>query len=256
MASAPASLARRRLAALYRVVDALGWTHGIYNHISLRTASGGFLVQPFGQLYSEVTPESLVALDASGEVIERGSTAFGFSRAAFVLHSTIHDALPDRAHCVMHTHTPAGSAVSALRCGLLPISQEALVVGPVAYCAYGGILIDDAQRRDIARATALGGNAIILSNHGLVTFGRTCGEALHFMYNLQHACQAQLAALAAAGGDASRLIALDESIQRQVRSVTSVGGGGVGIGGAAERPPVGEMELDAWIRALRLPWQT
>ena len=40
--------------------------------------------------------------------------------AGFTIHSAIHMARPDLM-CVVHTHTQAGIAVSALKDGLLPI---------------------------------------------------------------------------------------------------------------------------------------
>ena len=45
--------------------------------------------------------------------MDRGSTNLGVNQAGFTLHSAIYAARPD-AKCVVHVHTPAGAAVSAL----------------------------------------------------------------------------------------------------------------------------------------------
>jgi len=49
--------ARLKLAAAYRVVDGLGWSEVIMNHISLRVPGPEhhFLINPYGLLYEEVT---------------------------------------------------------------------------------------------------------------------------------------------------------------------------------------------------------
>ena len=41
------------------------------------------------------------------------------------------------AQCVMHTHEAYVTALSSLKCGLLPLTQTALIAGPVAYHPYG-----------------------------------------------------------------------------------------------------------------------
>ncbi|GFO15248.1 Hu-li tai shao [Plakobranchus ocellatus] len=47
---------RCKLAALYRLVELCGWSHGIYNHISARVEGKEehFLLNPFGMMYSEM----------------------------------------------------------------------------------------------------------------------------------------------------------------------------------------------------------
>jgi len=87
-----------------------------------------FLINPFGLMYSEVTASSLVKVDLSGNTLDPGSTQLGCNKAGYTLHSAIHEGRPE-IQCVIHLHTGPGTAVSAMSCGLLPISQEALIVG-------------------------------------------------------------------------------------------------------------------------------
>jgi ribulose-5-phosphate 4-epimerase/fuculose-1-phosphate aldolase len=49
----------------------------------------------------------------------------GINKAGYIIHSAIHEARAD-VDCVIHTHTVAGMAVSAMKCGLLPLAQTGL----------------------------------------------------------------------------------------------------------------------------------
>ncbi|MNH22018.1 Decarboxylase NovR [compost metagenome] len=116
--------------------------------------------------------------------------------AGFVIHSAIHGARED-AQCVLHTHTKAGCAVAALKCGLLPVNQISMeFYGKVAYHDYEGVALDmDEQQRLVAD---LGDKPVLmLRNHGLLTVGETVSEAFLRMYYLEKACEIQLAAQAA-----------------------------------------------------------
>lgn len=206
--------ARLELACAYRLADYYGWTHLIYNHISLRVPgeSGHFLLNPFGMVYREITASSMVKVDIDGKVV--GESPFGVHEAGFVIHSAIHRARED-AHAVMHTHTIAGMAVSTLACGLLPITQSALkVISKTGYHDYEGISLELDERERLA--TSLGDNVcLILSNHGLLTVGRSVGEAFVIMYHLEKACAAQVAAMSCNSPLISLPVAMQEKVSDQ-----------------------------------------
>lgn len=71
-----------------------------------------------------------------------------------MLHSAIHSARPDL-KAIIHIHHPPCVAVSAMKCGLLPVSQEAAIVGEVSYHDYNGLLVDPADRDSIARSLGI-----------------------------------------------------------------------------------------------------
>ncbi|XP_075004713.1 alpha-adducin isoform X10 [Calonectris borealis] len=185
-------LLRCKLAAFYRLADLFGWSQLIYNHITARVNSEQehFLIVPFGLLYSEVTASSLVKINIQGDVVDRGSTNLGVNQAGFTLHSAIYAARPD-VKCIVHIHTPAGAAVSAMKCGLLPISPEALSLGEVAYHDYHGILVDDEEKVVIQKNLGPKSKVLILRNHGLVSVGETVEEAFYYIHNLVLACEIQ-----------------------------------------------------------------
>ena len=72
-----------------------------------------------------MTASNLYKIDIDGKVILKPDTAFGVNTAAFVIHSAVHRARGDL-KCVIHTHTRAGMAISALKCGILPLNQVAM----------------------------------------------------------------------------------------------------------------------------------
>jgi ribulose-5-phosphate 4-epimerase/fuculose-1-phosphate aldolase len=197
---APVSEAERRarveLAAAYRIFDMLGWTEMIFNHITVRLPGPqlGFLINPFGLHYREITASSLVLIDVEGNPLRE--TRFPVNRAGFVIHSAIHGAL-ERAHCVMHTHTTAGMAVACLKEGLSPTNfYAAQLHGRVAYHEFEGITTEPAEKarllRDIGDKPAL-----ILRNHGLLAWGPSVPEAFLALWTLQRACDVQIASSAA-----------------------------------------------------------
>ncbi|XP_063334470.1 alpha-adducin isoform X13 [Pelmatolapia mariae] len=240
-------LLRCKLAAFYRLADLFGWSELIYNHLTVRVNSDQerFLIVPFGLLYSEVTASSLVKINLQGEIVDRGSTNLGVNQAGFTLHSAIYAARPD-VKCIVHIHTPAGAAVSAMKCGLLPISPEALSLGEVAYHDYYGILVDEEESTLIQRNLGPKSKVLILRNHGLVSVGETVEDAFYYIHNLVTACEIQVRTLASAGGP-DNLVMLDPGKYKSRPQVPEPAGDG-----SSTHPKwqVGEQEFEALMRML------
>ncbi|MBN9474993.1 MAG: class II aldolase/adducin family protein [Burkholderiales bacterium] len=188
--------ARVDLAACYRLVAHFRMDDLIYNHISARVpgAHGHFLINPYGMAYEEITASSLIRIDLDGNVVDGGGQDYGVNHAGFVIHSAVHRARPE-VDCVIHTHTPAGMAISALECGLLPLSQTAMFFGKVAMHEYEGVVVDLGEQQRLV-ADLGDSQAMILRNHGLLTVGPSIAEAFTAMYWLERACQAQAMAMA------------------------------------------------------------
>lgn len=189
--------ARTELAALYRVMHYFGMTDLLANHITMRVpgAPDHVLINAYGLAYDEVTASNLYKITLDGEVVLKPQVDFGLNVTGYVIHGAVHAARDDL-HVVIHTHSAAGSGVSAMRCGLLPLSQHAaLVSGKVRYHAYEGVAFNMEERERLV-ANLGDGNLMILGNHGLLSGGRTCGEAFLYMYRLEMACKIQVAAMA------------------------------------------------------------
>jgi ribulose-5-phosphate 4-epimerase/fuculose-1-phosphate aldolase len=190
--------ARIDCAACYRLVDLYGMSDMMANHISVRVpGEETFLINPYGMMYEEITASCLIKVDLAGNVLTKpdfGALDYGINKAGYVIHGAIHKHRHDVA-CVIHTHTWAGMAVSALECGLLPMSQTAMRFLKIGYHDYQGVVLDAAEEESLL-ADLGDGEALILRNHGLLTCGRTIGEAFNWMHRLELACRSQLAAQA------------------------------------------------------------
>ena len=185
---------RQNLAAAYQLIALDGMDDGIDTHISARLSGERFLLNAYGLRFAEVRADNLVTVDADGKVLD-DPTGLGINPAGFTIHSALHAARPD-VNCVMHCHTVAGVAISCLEEGLLPLNQWALQFHDrLAYHDFEGIALELDERERLAED--LGDHAaMILRQHGLLTCGRSVGEAFLRMRNLERSCQTQLAAQA------------------------------------------------------------
>lgn len=139
-----------------------------------------------------------------------------------MIHSAVHEARAD-AGCVLHTHTRAGVAVSAQKCGVLPISQQStFVLGSLAYHAYEGVAFRDEEKprlqADLGKA-----NFLMLRNHGLLVCGKTIADAFLSMYTFENTCRIQIDAQA--GGE---LTEVNPLIIKGVAEAMRVQTGGLG----------------------------
>ncbi|CAB3787627.1 hypothetical protein LMG28688_02506 [Paraburkholderia caffeinitolerans] len=189
------------LAALYRLIAHFRMTDMIDTHITARIPGDepAFLINRYGVLFHEMRASDLIKIDLHGNVIDEraaeDSEYFAVNAAGFTIHSAVHAARDDM-HFVVHTHTAAGSAVSAQEQGLLPISQHALkFYGKLAYHDYEGIALDHGERERLVRDLGTH-RAMILRNHGLLAGGESAAAAFHEIYFLERACQIQVQALA------------------------------------------------------------
>lgn len=213
---------RLHLAAAYRLIAHFGLDDSIFTHISARApkeeAEHGFLINPFGLRFDEVTASNLVTVDLDGKII-RDDYGKGINAAGFTIHSAVHAARPE-VGCVLHTHTVAGVAVSSMKEGILPLNQWSLqFYNRVATHDYEGIALNLEERERLV-ADLGNAKAMILRNHGLLTCGGTVGEAFALMYNLERTCKAQLALLSS-GAELNRVSDdLAEFTAQQYESMT------------------------------------
>lgn len=187
--------ARVNLAACYRLVALWGMTDMIANHISARVPGEPehFLINAYGLLYEEINASNLMKIDFDGNIIGEPPTDYGVNVAGFVIHSAIHKARHE-VDCIIHTHTPAGMAISSLKCGLLPMTQTAMRFSKVAYHDYEGVAVDlDEQERLVAD---LGdADLMVLRNHGLIVVAPSIPQAFSNIYRVELAAKAQVMAM-------------------------------------------------------------
>ena len=182
---------RLELAACYRVFAQRGWSEEIFNHITLRLdgPTRGYLINPFGLHFGEVTAGNLVKVDVAGNALE--DTPHLVNRAGFVIHSAIHGARDD-AHCIIHTHDPHGIAVACKPGGLaLDNFYGAFLHGRVAYHDFEGVAVHEAEQPRLV-ASIGAKSCLILRSHGLLVAERDLSSAFYWYYVLQRACQVQV----------------------------------------------------------------
>ncbi len=185
---------RVNLAACYRLMAGFGMIEMVANHISARVpgTDNQFLINPYGMLYEEMTASSMIRIDIDGKVLFN-DTDYDVNEAGYVIHSAIHGARHD-VDCIIHTHTLAGMAVSAMKCGILPIAQSSMRFSDIAYHDYEGVALRLEERERLVQN--LGNReAMVLRNHGLLTVAPSIPECFNNMYRLERACQLQVTAL-------------------------------------------------------------
>lgn len=225
---------RCELAAAHRLVAHFVFVDLTYNHISARVPGepGHFLVKADNLLMEQVTASNLVKYDLAGNQVM--ASGYKASPAAYNTHAAVLKARPD-IHAAVHTHSPANLAVSAQKCGLLPITQQAMrFYNRIAYYPNEH---DDTTREGTDRmAAALGDKwVMILENHGALVCGTTVPEAyiLHHFFEL--ACRAQVGALA---GGAEIIVPAREVCEERVVKL-----GRAGVYNTSSRDWVASMAL-------------
>ncbi|MGO4813667.1 class II aldolase/adducin family protein [Cupriavidus sp. 2MCAB6] len=189
--------ARVQLAACYRLMDRFGMTDLIYNHITLKIpGTEHLLINAYGYLYSEICASNLIKIDLEGNVLLSPQNEHGYqvNRAGMVIHTAVHKARPD-VSCVIHTHTRAGMALSAMKTGLLPMTQTALRFHEkTGYHDFDSPVVEMNQQAGLVRS--LGNHeVVVLRNHGLLAVGPSVAETFSRMYWLEMACRTQVDAM-------------------------------------------------------------
>ncbi|MBY0280861.1 MAG: class II aldolase/adducin family protein [Alphaproteobacteria bacterium] len=186
---------KNNLTIAYQALASMKLDNMTYTHLSARLpGKDSFYIYPFGFLYSEVTPSSLLHVSLSGDVLEGKKEEY--NPTGYALHSAIYKSRPD-INAIFHLHTTAGVSVSAMECGLLPISQFALhFYNRVSYQGYDSLVLDPDKQEEILKSIMGKDNkTIILRNHGTVTCGSNIQEAFFFTHHLEEACKVQCLAL-------------------------------------------------------------
>ncbi|XP_041641369.1 adducin 3 (gamma) a isoform X1 [Cheilinus undulatus] len=241
-------LTRCKLASLYRLLDLFSWAHFANSYITGRVSKeqDHILIIPRGLSFAEASASNMVKLNIIGDVIDQGSTNLRVDPAGFSPHAAIYSMRPD-IRCIIHVHTPATAAVSSMKCGILPISQEALLLGDIAYYNYQGSLDDQEERKELQKALGPTAKVLVLRNHGVVALGETIEEAFHYIYNAHYACEIQVNAISCAGS-VDNLIVLDqEKYKSRVHAIASAGA--INMAGQYKWK-VGELEFESLMRML------
>jgi len=227
---------RKDLACCYRLIDHFGLTDLVYNHITARLPDDShsfddeiFLINGFGLHYTEIAASNLIRVDMAGDA--KDASDYPVNGPGYVIHSAIHGAREDVV-CIVHTHSLAGCAVSAMECGLIPLDQQSMMFhNRIAYHDLEGIATDMNEQARLIED--LGDkNAMILRNHGLLTVGRSVGEAFRRLYYLERACKLQVQAMQSG----TKLVIPSDGVSEHTAQQWDVGSAGQGTVDPIEWP--------------------
>ena len=183
------------LAAALRLAARFGLSEGIANHFSfaLPGRDDRYLLNPHGVHWSQVRARDILVVDSQGEVLEGEGEA---ERTAICIHGQVHVRHP-RARCVLHTHMPYATALTAIEDGRLePVNQNSLMFyDDVAYDDdYAGLA--ESEQEGTRIADALGEKRVLfLANHGVIVVGTSIATAFNDLYYLERACLVQVLAM-------------------------------------------------------------
>jgi ribulose-5-phosphate 4-epimerase/fuculose-1-phosphate aldolase len=188
---------KAKLAGALRIFGRFGFGEGVAGHITVRDPEFPdlFWVNPFGMSFRHMKQSDLLLLDHGGNVVYGDRHV---NRAAFVLHSAIHEARPD-VIAAAHSHSPYGKSFSSLGIPLAPLTQDACAFydDPVVIQEQGGAVVLEIEAGREFATRFPEGKAAIHQNHGLFTVGESVDEAVFWFITMERSCQAQLMAMAA-----------------------------------------------------------
>lgn len=239
-------LFRCKLASLYRLVDLFGWSHGIDSYITGRISQDyeHFLIAPFGMLHHEVTASSLVKVDMRGDVLDVGAsgTGLGVNKLGFSLHGAVYASRPD-IKCIIHLRCPSAVAVSALKCGLLPLCPETMAVDEVSYYEYVGAIMDAERRDKLRRALGPANKVLVLRNFGLLVGGETIEEAFWLARNVMTGVSTQLHSIA--GGIENLVLPSEEDKRKAYETARQLP-----VSADGKKWRLGEQDFEALMKHL------
>ena len=220
------------LANAYQIVAKLGMDDHTYTHLSARpNGADYYYIYPFGLRFDEVTPSCLLKVSLTGDILEGKEKQY--NKTGYVIHGSIYRNRSEL-NSIFHLHTIATIAVSAMKSGLLPISQWALhFYEGVSYHAYNGHARDNSKHGD--PLVLADKKVMFLRNHGFISCGTTVQEALFYCYHLELACKTQISALSS---NAELIIPSHDICKQTCKDILSF------------EKNLGERDWEAWVRLL------
>ena len=185
---------KQNLSYAYNILAHLKMDDHTYTHLSARSElENQYYIYPFGLTFPEVTKDNLLKVSLDGNIVE--GKEYQYNRTGYVIHGNIYEHRSD-VNAIFHLHTPATVAVSAMKDGLIPISQWSLhFYNKVAYHDYNSLTLDQDEHGSKLVADLKHNNVMLLRNHGMLTCGKTIMEAMFYAYHLEMACRTQCLAL-------------------------------------------------------------
>lgn len=195
--------ARERVVATGMEALRRGIVHGTAGNFSLRDHETGYIaISPSGMPYPTVTPGDVVIVDVDATVVDGCRKP----SSETPMHTMILKEHP-RIGAIVHTHSHYSTVVGTIRDYLPPILTEVCcVVGErVPVTRYGLTALPDIGESilEVMDGTT---RAVLMKNHGLITFGDSLDEAMLIAEIVEEGARVYVNALAANGGREPALV--------------------------------------------------
>ena len=186
-------------------------------NLSVRVGAGRLLATPTGVSKGFMSPETMVLVDMEGRPLQ-GS---GRPSSELLMHLEIYRLRPD-VQAVVHAHPPMATAFSVAGVALdrCVLPEAVLTMGAiplVPYATPGSRELPAAMRAWIDRC-----DAVLLANHGAVTWATSLDEAYFRMETLEHT--ATITHHAMSLGTVNLLTEVDVAALRQIRERARIPG--------------------------------
>lgn len=189
-------------------------------NLSMKVAPERLLVTPSGVSKGRMTPEMLLVTDLEGRVLEGNRHPSSETK----MHLAVYRGRPD-VGAVVHAHPPVSTAFAVCRRGLETpyLSELAAGLGTVPCTPAFAMLSTDEVPRSVEPYLA-DHCAVLLANHGALTWGGDLWEAFDRMETVEHTAKIVLNAqllgdpVALTQEETARLRSL-QGLYRQLRQV-------------------------------------
>ena len=146
---------------------------GSWGNLSVRIDDKRIAISPSGRGYDTLAPADIVVVDLNGKVVAGDL----LPSSELPLHLAIYNNIKE-CGAIVHTHSIYASACAVARVAVPPIIEDLVqIIGGSVACAEYALPGTDLLANNVL--TAMGSKrAVLMANHGVVTWGATLKEAL------------------------------------------------------------------------------
>ena len=180
---------RRELVQFGRLLQLQGFVAATDGNLSVRLDDERVLITPTGAGKGMMKPADMVLVDLRGRK-QRGKRS---PSSELAMHMTIYQMRPD-VHAVVHAHPCTATAFASSGIALdQPLCSEVVItLGEVPLAPYATTGTDELSQS--LRPFILGHSAILMANHGVVSYAKDLRTAYFKMESVEHYARIVLAA--------------------------------------------------------------
>lgn len=160
----------------------LGLNQGTSGNTSIRYENG-FLVTPSGVPIDEMTPNSMIQMNMSGEAMSAGKPS-----SEWRFHRDIYQARPE-VSAVIHTHSMFATTLACLRQDIPAFHYMIAVAGGDTIRCANYALFGTQALSDFAISALKDRRACLLANHGMIAVGKNLRQALDIAKEVEVLCE-------------------------------------------------------------------